>query len=183
MVKKRIFYSDDSDDDHQCTKKQKSKSDAIQSMECDALKLTDLKAELLMRTIDELYLDDLSSVAMVNKQFNHLVYNYVGEKCTAGRVTIFNSRAAEWLWISNTLGKFKFDNPAELVKFFQTSGHLIIDLLIDCEPNYATASYKCMERAIFKYCPDALEHIEIRSTFLPVLNDWTKHPLPKVGIL
>lgn len=173
MAKKRVLYS--SDDDQMCTKKAKSKLNKIQ--------LTDLKAELLMRTFDELPLDDLSNVAMVNKQFNRLVYNYLGEKCSIGRATIFNTPTAEWLWIANTVGKFKFENPAEFVAFFQTSGHMITDLLIDCHSNYSVTSYKYMERAIFKYCSDALKHIEIRSTYLPTLSECLTHPLSQVAVL
>lgn len=183
MLKKRIHYSD-TDGEPEQTKKHKSKlNNNVQPMD-DSTKLTDLKADFLMRTFDELYLDDLSSVAMVNKQFNQLVYSYLGEKCKTGRVTIFITDAAEWFWTSNTMGKFKFDSPAEFVGFFQKSGHLISHMLIDCEPNYRAASYKFMERVIFKYCSDSLTHIEIRSTFLPVLSEclW-KYPLWNVTVL
>lgn len=140
--------------------------------------LTDLKDGFLLRTFDELSLDDLSSVAMVNKRFNRLVYSYLGEQCSMGRVTVRGTHAANWLWTSTTMGKFKFDSPAELVAFLRTSGHLILHLTID----YQAPCYHDVERVIFKYCMNA-SHIELRTTFLPVLNATTKHPLPDVTVL
>lgn len=176
MVKKRVLYSDDSDDDQPlCPKKPKS--------DAKKLHLADLKADLLMRIFDELPLDDLSNVAMVNTQFNHMVYTYLGEICTTKRLTIHNTPTASWLWLPNTVGKFKFDGPAQIVAFFHTSGHLITHLFIDCESNYPKASYKCMEQVIFKYCSNALTHIEIRSTNLPVFGECSEHRLPKMSVL
>lgn len=183
-MSKRICYSDsDSDGDRKQVKKQKTVSAKIQSIHRDPLKLTDLKADFLTRIFDEMHLDDLSNVALVNMQFNRLVYSYLGEKSTIpAMATIFKTPTAEWFWTSNTMGKFKFDTPSEFLTFLQTSGHLIVHLSIDCASNvHHATSYKSMERAIFKYCSDALKHIVIRSNLMPVLlNKCSKRPLQKV---
>lgn len=181
MVKKRVLYSSDSDDDREQMQIKKYKS-KLNNNDHDPIKLTDLKDDILLLTLDELSLNDLSSVAMVSMRFNRLVYSYLGEKCSTGRVTISGTRTADWLWTSNTMGKFKFDSPAEFVAFLRVSGHLISHLTIDCDHNYRESTFEFMARAIFKYCLNAVE-IAIRTNFLPVLNASIKYPLADVTML
>lgn len=182
MVKKRILYSSDSDDDVQQMQIKKKLKSKLNNNDHDPIKLTDLKDDFLLRTFDEMSLNDLSSVAMVNKRFNRLVYRYLGEKCSTEQVKISSTREANWLWTPSKMGRFKFDSPAEFVAFLRESGHLISHLTIDWDHNYRESTHEFMARAIFKYCLNAVK-IAIRTNFLPILKASIRHSLPDVTVL
>lgn len=179
MVKKRVLYSSDEEAEQMLIKKHKS---SLNNNEHDPIQLTDMKNDFLLLTFDELSLSDLSSVAMVSKRFNQLVYRYLGEKYSTGRVNISSTRTADCLWTSNKPGKFKFDSPAEFVAFVRESGHLISHLAIDCDHNYRASTFESMAYAIFKYCLNAIK-ISIRTNFLRTLSASIKYALADVTVL
>lgn len=155
---------------------------SLTHLDQNSAKLANLDDKLLMVILAQLNLDDLSNVALVSQRFNRLVYRFLGNECINLTVTIHSSGVGEYLWFPGTFGKFKFNCPLELKKFFETSGHLVSRLLIDCAPSCMKIPYKLIESVVFGHCSDILTKMEIATYFLPIMTEVTD-PFPKITVL